>query len=121
MRRTLLSLAAATAVSATLVACGSTDEGASGCTPGPELSVGGEDNLQFDAESYQTEAGCIEVTYTNNGSIAHTLLVRGESGFKLSMGNEDVGNIELPAGTYELYCDIAGHEAAGMVADLSVT
>ncbi len=121
MRRTLLRLAAATALSATLLACGSTDEGASECTPGPELTVGGEDDLKFDAESYETEAGCIEVTYVNNGSIAHTLLVRDEPGFKLSMGNEDVGNVELPAGTYELYCDIAGHEAAGMVADLVVS
>ncbi len=118
MRRTLRSLAAAT-VGLTLAACGS-DDGASGCTPGPELTVGGEDDLQFDAETYETEAGCIEVTYINNGRVAHTLLVRGESGFKLSMGSEDVGTIELPAGTFELYCDVAGHEAAGMVADLTV-
>ncbi len=121
MRRTLLSLAALTAFCSPLVACGSSDDGASGCTPGPELTVGGEDDLKFDAESYETEAGCIEVTYVNNGSIAHTLLVRDKSGFKLSMGSEDVGNVELPAGTYELYCDVAGHEAAGMVADLVVS
>jgi len=118
MRRNLLPLAAATALSATLLACGSTDEGARECTPGPELTVGAEDDLKFDAESYETEAGCIDVTYTNNGSVAHTLLVRGESGFKLAVGNTDQGNVELPAGTFELYCDIAGHEAAGMVADL---
>ncbi len=121
MRCTLLSLAAATALVTTLSACGDSGDGASGCTPGPELTVAGEDDLKFDADSYETEAGCIEVTYTNNGSIAHTLLVRGKSGFKLAVGNTDSGTVDLPAGTYELYCDVAGHEAAGMVAELSVS
>ena len=63
--------------------------------------------------------GCVEVTYTNEGSIAHTLLIKGESDFKLAVGDTDTGTVELPAGSYELYCDIAGHEAAGMEADLS--
>lgn len=121
MRRTLLSLAAVTALGTTLLACGDSDDGASSCTPGPELTVGADDDLSFDAESYETEAGCVDVTYTNNGSVAHTLLVRGESGFKLAVGDTDQGTIDLSAGTYELYCDLAGHEAAGMVADLVVS
>jgi len=71
-------------------------------------------------ESYDAGAGCIEVTYTNNGSTSHTLLVEGKSGFKLSVGDEDTGTVELPAGSYELYCDVAGHRAT-MNADLSVS
>jgi len=121
MRRTLVSLAAAAALGTTLVACGGSDDGASGCTPGPKLTVGAEDDLKFDAESYDSGPGCIEVTYENNGSIAHTLLVRGKSGFKLSIGDTDTGTVDLPAGTYELYCDVAGHEAAGMKAELTVS
>jgi len=120
MRRTLLASAAVTALVATLGACGDTDDGASGCNAGPELTVGAEDDLVFDAERYEAAPGCIDITYTNNGSIAHTLLVRGKSGFKLAVGNTDQGTVDLPAGTYELYCDIAGHEAAGMVAELVV-
>lgn len=121
MRRTFLTLAAATALGATMVACGGSDDGASGCTPTSDLTVGAEDDLKFDAESFEAEAGCIDVTYENNGSIAHTLLVRGRSDFKLSVGDTDTGAVDLPAGTYELFCDVAGHEAAGMVADLTVS
>ena len=122
LRRPLLALATAAALGTTLVACGGSDDGASGCTPaGSDLTVGAEDDLTFDADSFEADAGCIEVTYTNGGSVAHTLLVKGKSGFKLSVGDTDTGAIELPAGTYELFCDVAGHEAAGMKADLEVS
>lgn len=121
MRRTLLSLAAATALGTTLVACGGSDDGASGCTATSELTVVAADNLTFDAESYEADAGCIEVTYENDGSVAHTLLIKGKSGFKLSVGDTDKGTVDLPVGTYELFCDVAGHKQAGMAADLTVS
>jgi plastocyanin len=123
MRRTVLSLAAVAALTAPIAACGgSDDDAASGCTPPTsDLAVGALDSLKFDADRFEADAGCIEVTYTNEGSTAHTLLVKGQSGFKLSVGDTDTGSIELPVGTYELYCDIPTHEAAGMVADLAVS
>lgn len=121
MRRTTIALTAAGLLGVTLAGCGGSDEGASGCTPGPELTILAEDSLVFDADTYESEAGCIEVTYTNDGSIAHTLLVKGKQGFKLAVGRTDVGTLELGPGTYELFCDVAGHESAGMVADLVVT
>ena len=121
MRRTLLPLAAALALGLPLAACGGSDDDASGCTPvDSELEVGAEDSLKFDSDSYEAGAGCIEVTYTNNGSTNHNLLIDGKSGFKLSVGDTDTGTVELPAGTYELYCDIAGHRAT-MNADLTVS
>lgn len=118
MRRTLLPIAAAVV----LAACGGSDDEASGCTPvGDELTVRAQDDLKFDAESYDADAGCIEVTYENTGSVAHTLLIKETSGFKLSVGDTDTGTVDLSEGTYVLYCDIAGHEAAGMKADLVVS
>jgi uncharacterized cupredoxin-like copper-binding protein len=63
----------------------------------------------------------VEFTYENQGSVAHTLLIKGKSGFKLSVGDTDTGTIELEAGGYTLFCDVAGHEAAGMKADLTVS
>ena len=122
MRRTLLPLATAVALGITLTACGGSDDDASGCTPvDSEVTVGATDKLKFDADSYDAEAGCVEFTYENEGDTAHTLLIKGKSGFKLSVGDTDTGTVELPAGSYELYCDIAGHEQAGMKADLSVS
>lgn len=121
MRRTLVPIAAALILAAPLAACGGSDDDASGCTPiTDELTVLAQDDLKFDADSYDADAGCIEVTYENTGSIAHTLLIKEQSGFKLSIGDTDVGTVDLADGTYVLYCDIAGHEAAGMKADLAV-
>lgn len=112
----------------TLTACGDSgddDDGgasASDCTtPDSSFTVGALDELTFDAESYEAEAGCVEITYENDGSIAHTLLIKGRSGFKLSVGDTDTGTIELEPGSYTLFCDVAGHEAAGMKADLTVS
>jgi plastocyanin len=121
MRRTLVSLAAVTALGLTLASCGGSDDGASGCTPATsDVTVGAKDDLTFDADSYDSDAGCVEFTYENEGSVAHTLLIKGKSGFKLSVGNTDTGTVELGAGSYELFCDVSGHEAAGMKADLTV-
>lgn len=126
MRRTLFSLAGAAALALTLTACGDSDDGgsndtASCTTPDSSVTVGAQDALKFDADSYEADAGCVEITYTNEGSVAHTLLIKGESGFKLSVGDTDTGTIELAAGDYTVFCDIAGHEAAGMKADLTVS
>src|SRR5689334_8207100 len=72
MRRTLLSLTGAAALALTLSACGdsgSDDAASDGCTPvDGTFTVHAKDALKFDAEEYTADAGCIEVTYTNDGS-----------------------------------------------------
>ena len=125
MQRRLLSVAAIALLVGGLAACGdSGDDGgdeSAACSPiGSSVTVGALDRLEFDADSYSADAGCVGFTYRNEGSIAHTLLIKGEDGFKLSVGDTDEGAIELDAGSYTLYCDIAGHEAAGMEAELTV-
>ena len=127
MRRTLTCILVAT-IGLALAACGDSDDdgggdGAAACTPDDQaaLTVGAKDDLTFDSDAYEATAGCIEVTYENEGSVAHTLLVDGESGFKLAVGSTDTGTIQLDAGEYTLYCDVAGHRAAGMEATLTVS
>ena len=126
MRRTLFTLAGAAALTITLTACGDTgadsDGAAGGCTPASSVTVHAQDALKFDAKSYDAAAGCIEITYTNDGSLAHTLVMKGQRDFKkLSIGDTDKETITLEPGTYTLYCDIPGHEAAGMEAELTVS
>lgn len=126
MRRTAFSLAGAAALALTLSACGDSGSddagGDDGCTPvEASFTVHAEDQLKFDAEAYDTGAGCNEITYENDGGVAHTLLIKDVDGFKLSIGDTDTGTVALDAGTYTLYCDIPGHEAAGMHAELTVS
>jgi len=124
MRRTSL-CAAAAALAIALAGCGDSDDDTSATTspPGdePTLVVGALDKLTFDKDSYSVEAGEVQVTYRNEGSIAHTLLIDGVDGFKLAVGDEDTGSVTLDAGTYTLYCDVAGHQSAGMEAELTVS
>ena len=60
MRRTLLSLAGSAALVITLTACGDSDGGndsASCTTSDSSLTVGAQDALKFDADSYEADAG----------------------------------------------------------------
>jgi len=121
MRRPLLTIATAAAIGTTLVGCGGSDDVAGGCSPGPTVEVGGTDALKFDADSYDSTKGCVEFVFVNEGSTPHTLLIKNVKDFKLSIGNEDKGAVDLEPGAYTMFCDIAGHEEAGMIAELTVS
>ena len=122
MQRTpLLTQAAAAALGTILVGCGGSDDAASGCTADSTVTVHASDDLKFDKESYDATNGCVQIDYVNDGSTAHTLVIKGDSEFdKLSIGSKDSGTADLDPGTYTIYCDISGHEAAGMEATLTV-
>jgi plastocyanin len=85
----------------------------------------GNDELQFDKESYSATAGSITIELVNEGSLPHTLLFdEDDVDFdKLRVsgdGDTDRGTVELTPGTYTIYCDIVGHRSAGMEATLVV-
>jgi plastocyanin len=125
MRRTLACIAGVAVLAAPLAACG----GGGGSTPttvatGPHasLTVHAEDALKFDKTAYTVAAGPVDVTYVNDGSLTHTLkLDHGGGSFKLGIGTRSTGTVTLQKGTYTLFCDLPGHEAAGMKATLTVT
>jgi plastocyanin len=67
------------------------------------------------------EGGTLSVT--NDGTIEHNLAVRDQDLATADLaagGSEDLGLSGLAAGSYQVYCTIAGHESSGMVADLTV-
>ena len=81
------------------------------------------DSQKFNADMYEAEAGLVKIEYILDGFQSHTLVIEGmEEDFKLEVGDEktDLGEIELNAGRYILYCDIAGHRTSGMEAKLLV-
>ena len=97
MRRSAPLIVGAVVVVALLTGCGDDGDGddAAGTAtcdpPDATLQVVARDSLEFDAESYEAGAGCIEVGYVNDGGVAHTLLVDDVEGFKLSVGDSDEG------------------------------
>ena len=70
------------------------------------------------------EAGVIEFKVDNSGSITHALEVEGadieEETEDIAAGESASLKVDLPEGTYELYCPIGDHEEQGMVAELTV-
>lgn len=120
MRRAgLILLGSATMATIVVGACGGDDDTGGG---EGDVTVVAEDTLSFDKGDYTAQAGEVTITYEAGGSMVHTLLIEGVDDFKLqvsSTGDSDAGTVDLEPGTYELYCDVPGHEA--MRATLTVS
>jgi uncharacterized cupredoxin-like copper-binding protein len=81
------------------------------------------DTLKFDQGRYRGK-GDLTLGLFNQGSQHHTLLIEGRTGFKLEVlkhGDAAVGDVVLRRGTYLLYCELPGHRAAGMQAELVIS
>ena len=69
-------------------------------------------------------AGDVVLDVFNAGAIEHNLAIKGTNIKSNDLNSRGLDILNLPdlsAGTYELYCTIAGHEGSGMVADLVIT
>jgi plastocyanin len=109
-----------------LAACGGGESG-SALPADPDLSVQAFD-IRFDKAAYTAPAGEVEVAYVSKGQQVHSMLLEDANGdripdfrLQVSPGKSVGGSVELAAGTYTMICDIPGHEAAGMVAELVVS
>jgi uncharacterized cupredoxin-like copper-binding protein len=100
--------------------------GSSDSVPAGALVVEALD-IKFDKKDYDASAGEVPIAYESKGQIVHTLLVLDQdntqigSTLRVEPGQTKVETFDLPAGTYELICDIPGHAAAGMKATLTVS
>jgi plastocyanin len=140
MRSTLLALALIAA--AALVGCGGGGDNESSATPtatataeatqAPASSGGGatldvsapaDGSLKFDQSSLSAKAGKVDVKFANPSSTPHAVEIEG-NGVEvktnvITNGNASV-KADLKPGTYEYYCPVAGHRAAGMEGKLTV-
>jgi plastocyanin len=81
--------------------------------------------LKFQSTNFTTQAGINEIKYVLVGG-THTLAFREKelSYFGLAVDSkqpEDTGKVDLKPGTYNIYCTIPGHAAAGMEATITVS
>ena len=102
-----------------------TDIGDSGDSAGSSSTTIDVALTEFAIEGDLTApAGQVTLAVSNVGSVEHNLVVR-ELGSSTPMiaagGSATLALGDLPAGTYQLFCEVAGHESSGMSADLVIT
>lgn len=142
--RTLAALTAA-ATALALGACGDdeeTDAGGTAATATPtatETPAAMEDSggggeialaadpggaLKFDKSSLSAKAGKVTVVMDNPSDLPHAVEVEGngveKSGETATKGGVSKVSANLKPGTYEYYCPVGNHKAAGMEGTLTV-
>jgi plastocyanin len=137
MRRALTALLLATAL---VAGCGGDDEEEPASTPetpqeAPATDEGGgggeavkvsspaDGALKFDQAELSAKAGKVTFTYDNPSQVPHAFEVEGngveEETDTITESDASV-TVDLKPGTYEYYCPVDGHKAAGMKGTLTV-
>lgn len=135
MKKSSIKFIAAAVLGAVLFAgCGGGDERDSSDDDGgadtTEQSASG-DAIKVEAKEFAFDPTDIEapadtpftVEVVNVGAIEHNFVVTGyeDQIIATTAGQTVSGELTLPAGTYEVYCSIAGHKEAGMVGTLTAS
>jgi uncharacterized cupredoxin-like copper-binding protein len=82
-----------------------------------------ETEFKIALPSTRLEAGRITFDVENAGNLPHDLAVKGmnEKTKLIPAGGSDKLTVTLKPGTYELWCTVTGHEAAGMKLEVTVS
>lgn len=80
--------------------------------------------LKFNTSSLSAKAGAVTITMANISVLPHNIAIKGNGidvkGAIILKGKTSTVSAKLKAGTYEFYCSVPGHEAAGMKGTLTV-
>ena len=81
--------------------------------------------LRVTTDSLQANAGEVEIVMENPAEVPHNVALRGngvdEKGEIVEKGGTSQVSATVEPGTYEFYCSVPGHEAAGMRGELTVS
>jgi plastocyanin len=138
--RTLAALSAAAAALA-LGACGDDEQPASGgggaatapATPTAAAETGGETlklaadpsgSPKFDKTTLEAKAGKVTIDLSNPSPVPHAIEVEGNGveaeGKVVTKDGTSTATADLKPGTYDFYCPVGNHRAAGMEGKLTV-
>jgi plastocyanin len=88
------------------------------------LSADPSGALKFDKTALEAPAGPVTIVMTNPAPLPHDVSLRGQGvdkhGPKVQDGGKSTVQADLKPGSYEFYCSVTGHEAAGMKGTLTV-
>jgi plastocyanin len=88
-----------------------------------EIDADPSGQLRFLASSASAKPGKVTLRMKNASSTPHDIAIKGsvnQIGAIVSGGGISTVNVSLAPGTYEFYCSVPGHEAAGMKGTLTV-
>jgi plastocyanin len=98
--------------------------GGGGASSNLKLSADSSGQLKFDKSTLNAKAGNVTLTMANPSPVAHAIAVEGngvdKDGKTVTMGGTSTVTVSLKPGTYEFYCPVDGHKAAGMKGTLTV-
>jgi plastocyanin len=125
MRRWMGVAAAAGALA--LAGCGGGDSGSSGAGGGggEQLSLAADPGgaLKYEQTALEAKPGQVTINFTNDSSTPHAVEIEGNGveakSDVVTKGKSSV-TADLKAGTYEFYCPVGQHRAAGMAGKLTV-
>ena len=92
-----------------------------------KLQADGDGSLYFEQRKLRAKAGAVTLVMDNPSSSgkAHGIAVEGngvdKDGQIVQPGSKSSVTVTLKAGTYEYYCPVPAHKAAGMKGTLSVS
>ena len=72
-------------------------------------------------------AGAVSLAVTNDGPTVHNVAIRDDAGAVLGTtadlkeGESETLTVEIPAGSYILFCTLPGHESLGIKGTLTVS
>lgn len=89
-----------------------------------EINANPNGLLRFQAASATATAGKVTLRMQNMSSVQHDIAVKGngvnEIGAVVANGGVSTVSTTLKPGTYQFYCSVDGHAAAGMKGTLTV-
>lgn len=85
------------------------------------LTADPDGQLRFVESTATATAGPIELSLANTSGVPHNVAIKDtEFETQIETSATATANGTLKAGTYTYYCQVPGHEAAGMVGTLTV-
>jgi plastocyanin len=80
--------------------------------------------LKFDPSKLTAKAGKVTLQMANPSGLPHAVSIEGNGvdvdGNTVGKGGTSTASADLKAGSYDFYCPVDGHRAAGMVGKLTV-
>ena len=98
--------------------------GGGGAAQTLKISADPSGALKFDKSSLTAKAGKVTIVMDNPSSLPHAVVIEGngveEKGETVEKGGVSKATATVKAGTYDFYCPVDGHRAAGMEGKLTV-